>query len=271
MAAFHMMTTILVMLVCFSSVVRADGSVDEGSIAAMVKAMVEEQVAKQNEEIAKQKETIAALTAALEAKTDIQKHFVLSTGGDTVELVSAADVKALEKRVEACEKKNEAQDAKIGMTVTTVHKKPAKHRDGRAGAPPAPPPTIPPPLPPPSPVAMPGRRLQSTSDGNYVNEVSITGPISVVSWNSHTPGLTSFNCTGVGDGTLTCSGDLRAQDFFTHDGRSLLSELNTVKQFVGMLPPPPTVVELLNETQLNGSVVELLNETQLNGSTNNSA
>ena len=99
------------LLVCScTSVVRADAyaSFDESSVAAL-KAMFEEQMAKQNEEMAKQneemakqKETIAALTAALEAKTE-HKRIQLTTGGDVVELVSTLDIKALEKRVEACD------------------------------------------------------------------------------------------------------------------------------------------------------------------------
>ena len=50
------MTTVLVLLVCVSSVVRADGPNDENSVAGLVK------------ELANHKGTIAALTAALEAK-----------------------------------------------------------------------------------------------------------------------------------------------------------------------------------------------------------
>merc|ERR1719502_47449 len=99
----------------------------------MVKARVEERMAKQTEqmheqlhklidEMQKKDETIARLTTALESKQMDQKHVQLTTGGEVVELVSTADVKALEKRVEACEKKNDAQDAKIGMTVATVHR-----------------------------------------------------------------------------------------------------------------------------------------------------
>ena len=85
------MTTVVMLLVCFSSVVRADGpSLNENSVAGMAKAM-----ARQNEELAHQKGTIAALTAALEAKQLDQKHVQLTTGGEVVEMVRAADVKAL--------------------------------------------------------------------------------------------------------------------------------------------------------------------------------
>ena len=108
------MTTVVMLLACFSSVVvRADGpSLNENSVAGMAKAM-----ARQNEELAHQKGTIAALTAALEAKQLDQKHVQLTTGGEVVELVRAADVlqniKALEKQVEACARRIDAQDAEI--------------------------------------------------------------------------------------------------------------------------------------------------------------
>ena len=95
------MTTVLVLLVCFSSVVRADGPNDENSVAGLVK------------ELANHKGTIAALTAALEAKQMDRKHIQLTTGGEVVELVRAADVKALTEQVEAHERKMDAQDAKL--------------------------------------------------------------------------------------------------------------------------------------------------------------
>ena len=104
----------MLLLVCFFSVVRADGPNlnDENSVAGLVKAM-----ARQNEELAHQKGTIAALTAALEAKQMDHKHVRLTTGGEVVEMVRAADVlqniKALEKQVEACARRINAQDAEI--------------------------------------------------------------------------------------------------------------------------------------------------------------
>ena len=110
-----MVVTVLVLLGCLSSVVRSGGPSDESSVAAVVKAMVEEQVATQNKEIANQKGTIAALTAALEAKQMEHKHVQLTTGGEVVELVSAAHVKALEKQIEECVRRGDAQDAEIGM------------------------------------------------------------------------------------------------------------------------------------------------------------
>ena len=117
-----MVATALVLLGCLSSVVRSDGPSDESSVAAVVKAMVEEQVATQNKEIANQKGTIAALTAALEAKQMDHKHVQLTTGGEVVELVSAAHVKALEKQIEACARRGDAQDAEIGSAVAAVRK-----------------------------------------------------------------------------------------------------------------------------------------------------
>ena len=57
------MTTVVMLLACFSSVVvRADGpSLNENSVARMAKAM-----ARQNEELAYHRKINAALTAALE-------------------------------------------------------------------------------------------------------------------------------------------------------------------------------------------------------------
>ena len=79
----------MLLLVCFSAIVRADGPNlnDENSVAGMAKAM-----ARQNEELAYQKGRNAALTAALEAKQMDQKHVQLTTGGEVVEMVRAADV-----------------------------------------------------------------------------------------------------------------------------------------------------------------------------------
>merc|ERR1712031_68168 len=61
-----------------------------------------------------------------------------------------------------------------------------------------------------------------------------------------TPGLTSFNCTGVGDGELTCSGPIRATDVrivgTSITVADLIGEVSALKAFVGMIPPssPPT-------------------------------
>ena len=127
-----MVATAVVLLVCLSSVVRSDGPGDESSVVAVVKAMVEEQVAKhENDEIANQKATIAALTAALEAKQMDHAYVQLTTGGEVVELVSAAHVKALEKQIEACARRGDAQDAEIGTAVATVSKMRDELKEGR--------------------------------------------------------------------------------------------------------------------------------------------
>ena len=102
------MTTVVMLLVFFSTVVCADGPSDESSVAAMVKAM-----AQQNEEMANQKEAIVTLTAALEAKQMDYKQIQLTTGGEVVELVRIADVKALTEQMEAYERKMDAQDARL--------------------------------------------------------------------------------------------------------------------------------------------------------------
>ena len=247
------MKSVLMMLLC-SSPAHANGSIDE-AITAM-KEQMKEQMAKQErleakldserakneQQMIKKDETIAALTAALQAKTE-HRQVQLTAGGEVMQLVSDADFKELAARVAACEQTNNDQDAKIGMTTDTLTKVRKEVKDGRVGAPAALPPSLPPPLPPPRPVAKPGRRLQSSSNGNSVNELSITGPNAVVSWNGRTPGLTPFNCTGIGDGNLACSGEVQALDFILSDGQSIKSQLLHIRQFVGMLPPstpPPT-------------------------------
>ena len=112
------MITAVMLLVCVSSAVRADEVGDESSVAAMVKTMVakqELQIARQEEQTVKKDQAILALTdALLKAKTE-QAHVQLTAGGEVVELVSAADVKALVEQTEACARRNDAQDAEIGM------------------------------------------------------------------------------------------------------------------------------------------------------------
>ena len=65
----------LIAPVCFSFAARSDGSVDESSVAAMIKAMedrmqeqMKEQMAALHGEMAKKDETIATLSAALKVK-----------------------------------------------------------------------------------------------------------------------------------------------------------------------------------------------------------
>ena len=170
----------------------------------------------------------------------------LTSGGEIFELVRAADVQALERRVETCEKRHDALDAKISMAIAAMHETREMHK----GAPPA---LAPPPRrPPPRPIAS--RRLSSASQ-SLINEVSITGHNAVVSWNSYTPGATAFNCTGVGDGKLTCSGALHVTDVTTASGTSvdaaiashqselvgLRNEVAELRDYIGLLPPsaPP--------------------------------
>ena len=208
----------VVMLLAWLSSVRADGPADESSVAAMVKAMREEmreQTAKQEEQVAKQAvqmreqtakqaaqmaeqaatqavqmaelkdevtkkdEAIAALTDALKARSE-PKHVQLTAGGEVVELVSAADVKAREQQAEAYARRMDTQDAEIGKLREEL-------KNSRAGAPPAPSPS--PPLSLRRPAATPARRLQTASSGDPVTELSLTGQIAAVSWNSRTPGL----------------------------------------------------------------------------------
>lgn len=224
----------LIAPVCFSFAALSDGSVEESSFATIIKAL-QEQMAQLKDDMNKKDETIAAL----KAKTE-HRQVQLTAGGEVMQLVSEADIKDLAARVAQCEKTNADHEAKLGMTMDTLSKVRKEIKDS-LGAPPALPPSPPPRFPPPRPVATPGRRLQSASNANFVNELSITGSNAVVSWNSHTPGLTSFNCTGVGDGKLTCSGEVRAYDFVTTAGHSLTSiieqlGLNQPPQ----QPPPPS-------------------------------
>ena len=131
------MSTVVMLLVCLSSVVRADGLVDESSVAAMVKAMREEmreQTSKQEQQIVKLKDTIEIMKqeeGARKAKTE-PTHVQLTTGGEVVELVSAAGFKGLVERADASELKNAAQDAEIGTIVTTVSKLREELKNGRA-------------------------------------------------------------------------------------------------------------------------------------------
>ena len=93
-----MMSTAAMLLVCLSSVVRADGLVDESSVAAMVKAMREE-MREQTSKLTKQEQQIVKLKDALEKKEEGARkakseltHVQLTTGGEVVELVSACPV-----------------------------------------------------------------------------------------------------------------------------------------------------------------------------------
>ena len=133
----------LIMLVSLTLTAVSIGAKDENSVETMLRAMLEAQEARMRA----LEDTIASLRDTKTEHTQVR----MTTGGEVVELVSAAEVKALEKSVEACEEKNMTQDAKIGMPAATIHEMRQQRKDGRAGAPPAPPPQSPPPAAPPSP------------------------------------------------------------------------------------------------------------------------
>ena len=209
------MTTVLVLLVCLSSVVRAYGPNDESSVAGMVKAMAKQ---------------ITTLTAALEARQMDRKHIQLTTGGEVVELVRIADVKALTEQMEAYERKMDAQDARLAaqelariteldattaklavqeariselsatvaqLLATGARPMPvdadktlettAARRLREAGSPP-PSPSQPPPSPsPPPPPAWPP--LPATA-----NELRISGRHTAIAFNTNVDGVEPFRC-----------------------------------------------------------------------------
>ena len=188
-------------------------------------AQQEERMAHMQDELAKKDASIAALNAALESRPPPERRQVqLAASGEVVELASSADVKAMEKRLEACESKLEVHDAKIGAALLQMRE---ERKGPRAGAPAAPAPPRPqPPLPPPRAIATPGHRQLESSEpsGSSMAHFKMRGQTSAISWNFNTSGLTPFTCTGVGDGKLTCSGELQVADVRTAQGISL-SEL----------------------------------------------
>ena len=119
--------------------------------------------------------------------------------------------------------------------------------------PPAPPPSPLPPLPPTAPPLSPPPPAWPPLPAT-ANELRISGRHTAIAFNTNVDGVEVFRCVGVGDGKLTCSGELRAADFRTADGISLAtvaelgdsligshaalnSTLNAVGEFVGMVPP----------------------------------
>ena len=68
------------------------------------------------------------------------------------------------------------------------------------------------------------------------NELRIAGRHTAIAFNTNINGVEVFRCVGVGDGKLTCSGELRAADFRTANGISLTTlakdvlTLNTTTQ-----------------------------------------
>ena len=89
---------------------------------------VHAQVIAMKDEMKRKDDMIMQLTVALESKST-HEDAKLKTPGEFVEL-SIVGVKALEKRVEACERKNEAQDVEIGMAVTIAHEIREERGDG---------------------------------------------------------------------------------------------------------------------------------------------
>ena len=109
--------------------------------------------------------------------------------------------------------------------------------------PPLPPPRAPPPASPP-----PWPPLPATA-----NELRIAGRHAAISLNTNVDGVESVGFTAVGDGKLTCSGDIRAVDFITSQGSSvngladdvakIADDVAKIKQIMGLVPPasPPGV------------------------------
>ena len=264
------MITAVMLLVCVSSVVRADESGDESSVAAMVKTMAakqELQIARQEEQTVKKDQAILALTdALLKAKTE-QAHVQLTAGGEVVELVSAADVKALVEQTEACAKRNDAQDAEIGMiseelksgrapsgerndqlaleldatkAKLAVQATQIKELSATVAQLLATPQARPMPVDA-AETAAAARRLQTAVSPPptwpplpaTANELRISGRHTAISFNTNVDGVEVFRCVGVSDGKLTCSGELRAADFRTADGISLATVAELGDSLIG--------------------------------------
>jgi len=119
--------------------------------------------------------------------------------------------------------------------------------------PPPPPPQVPPSSPPPSPPPpplLPPRLPPWPPLPTNANELRIAGRHAAISLNDNVDGIEPFQCVGVGDGQMNCSGNIIAADFPSADGPSLLSlhrELADVRRYVGMQPPampPPLPQEI---------------------------
>ena len=146
-----------------------------------------EQLTELQDKVVKRDDTITALTAALNAKTE-HRQVQMTAGGEVMQLVSEADLKELAARVAACEKTTADQGAKLDMNIDMTMSVRKELRDGRAaaGAPPAVPSSVAPPLPPRRPVATPGRRLESSSNG----ELHYCG------WAVNTEGISPYDFSG---------------------------------------------------------------------------
>lgn len=207
------------LLVILTHVCSVGRSIEDGGVSLeAIKAMMVEheehmreqwrrQMAEFEVKMVQKDETIAALADALKSKTD-HKRVEMAAGGEVMQLVSEADLTDLATRLVACEKTNAEQDAKLAQM--------QRSGDGGVGGRP---PSFP--LQSPRPVATPNRRRLGSSSEDNTNEIAITGRNAVLSWNSHTPDLTPFNCTAVGNGILTCSGEVHLADVVTSRGNSL--------------------------------------------------
>ena len=90
--------------------------------------------------------------------------------------------------------------------------------------PPPPPPQVPPSSPPPSPPPpplLPPRLPPWPPLPTNANELRIAGRHTAISFNANVEGMEPFRCVGVGDGKLTCTGQLHVNDVATAAGNSL--------------------------------------------------
>lgn len=157
--------------------------------------------------------------------------FTATTAGKIKRALDLEPEPATPAHSEAIDWRFKALEARLDTCEQTISELRVDRRAGSVAAPPALPPSVPPPplppLRPPSFTASQGRRLDqpsstpSSPSGTRPNVLGLTGSSSILAFNARTPGLTPFNCTGVGDGKLTCSGEVRALDFLTSNGESL--------------------------------------------------
>ena len=148
----------------------------------------------------------------------------------------------------------ECDDYPNDASQTTLHQIWVELTPPPPPTPPTPPTTPPPTTPPPPPPSPPSPLLPPSQPPSWpplpanANELRISGRHAAISLNSNVEGIEPFRCVGVGDGTLTCSGEIRATNFITTGDSGIASRINSIasdvaelKSFVGMLPPssPP--------------------------------